>query len=273
MGDNNTGDEDVRDTDNAEGDTDDTTTEDEADTSENTDADDAADDDAGDSDDDDAEDGDDDDSEGNSDDTSSSDTADDDTADADGDDAEDDSDEEPPMRKPKAGASNAEWAAWRKQEKAKADKSANKSGKSADNDADDEGDDGKGGKQNDVAKEVSKQLAPFLKQQQEQEINGEIQEFLGSNPDFKPFEAKVRKWAMHPSRQNVPVKSIFYEVAGDKLLALGAKRKAAADAKAKKTRTGGGQPSAGEGSKSYKDMPLDDFGKELDAVKTAPRNR
>lgn len=200
------------------------------------------------------------------------------------DDTEDDVDDgaEPELRKPKHGASNAEWAAWRAQEKAKASKSKdtkqtdkNKSGDDTkgDDDVDDEDDDGLSPE--DAAafdKRIEKHLKPYKEQAAEQEVDGAIATFLKDNPDFTPFAAKAKRFAMHPSRQSVPIKSIFYEVAGDKLMRIGAQRAKAADDKAKKTKTGGGSASVDQqGSKSYKDMPLKDFEKELEAVKTGGR--
>jgi hypothetical protein len=257
MGDNETNHDDV---DNA-GDTEvdeiaEDATEDESDTSENTD-----DEDAEESDDDSADDGSDDDGKGNSD--SESDTAEEDAA--------EDDDSEPELRKPQKGASNAEWAAWRAQEKAKA-KAKQEAQKSGTDDTDDDAEDSDDDDMSPedaaaIDKRIEKAIAPFKKQAAEQEVDTEIATFLNANPDFKPYAAKVRRWALHPNRQNVPVKSIFYEVAGDKLMALGAKRAKAADVKAQKTKSVGGRTGGEQGNKSFKDMPLNDFEKELNAAK------
>lgn len=268
MGENNHDhDEDVDVTDTDTDNHDEDATEDDADTSQNTDADDGADDDADDADeaddaDDDAsKDGKDDDGKGNSD--KSTDTAkDDDTKD------EDDG-EEPELRKPKAGATNAEWAAYRKQQKAKAAAAKKSDDDADDKDTDEDDDDLSSEDAAAIDKRIAKRLAPFEQKAAEQEVEATIASFLNENPDFKPFATKVKRFAMHPSRQNIPIKSIFYEVAGDKLLKIGADRAKQADIKAKKTKTGGGNASTdGKGSKSYADMPLEDFGKELDAVKS-----
>src|SRR5690606_2976074 len=150
-----------------------------------------------------------------------------------------------------------------KQEKAKAaagkgKKDAKKSGGSTGDDADGADTEGDDNQTDAVAKEVAKQLAPFHAKAAAQEVERDIAAALNDNPDFKPFEAKAKRFALHPSRANVPIKSIFYEVAGDKLLKIGADRKKAADDKAKKGRTGGGNANGSDTSKSYKDMPLED---------------
>lgn len=195
-----------------------------------------------------------------------------------GDDTKDDEDDgaEPELRKPKHGASNAEWAAWRAQEKSKA-KAADKDKKSGDDsngdDVDDEDEDGLSPEDRAAFdKRIEKKLQPFQERAAEQEVEASIATFVKDNPDFAPFAAKAKRFAMHPSRQSVPIKSIFYEVAGEKLMRIGAQRAKAADAKSKQTKTGGGSTGGDQtGNKSYKDMPLKDFEKELEAVKTGGR--
>lgn len=242
-------------TDDSTEETEESTTEDESDTSENSDdeeSDDESDDDSGD--DDDGEDGD-----GKGDSDKETDTADDDTEEF------KDDGEEPELRKPKAGAPNSEWAAWRAQEKAKKEKSgeSEKDDDAEDSDDDDLSDEDAAA----IDKRIEKHIAPFKKAAAEQEVETEIASFLQTNPDFKPFADKVRRWANHPNRSGVPVKSIFYEVAGDKLMAIGAKRAVAANKKANKMKSSGGQNADKKGGKSYSDMSLDDFGKELEAEK------
>jgi hypothetical protein len=234
------------------------TTEDESDTSENSD-DEESDDDSEESETDD--DSEDDEGKGDSDDKSS-DTAEDDTEEF------KDDGEEPRLRKPKKGASNKEWAAWRAQQKKDAKKESGDSDESDQNDDTEDSDEELSDE--DAAaidKRIDKAIAPFRKAAAEQEVETEIANFLQENPDFKPFEAKVKRWANHPNREGVPVESIFYEVAGPKLMQMGAKRAQAAAKKANKTKGSGGDSGGDKGSKSYADMDLADFGKELEAEK------
>jgi hypothetical protein len=195
-----------------------------------------------------------------------------DTADEEADGDEDDG-AEPELRMPKKGDSNTKWAAWRAQEKAKASKDTKKSDDDSKGDDDvDEDDDGLSPE--DAAafdKRIAKHMAPFKQQAAEQEVDGSIATFVKDNPDFAPFAAKAKRFAMHPSRESVPIKAIFYEVAGDKLMRIGAQRAKAADIKAKKTQTGGGTATTEKGEKSYHDMSQDDFAKELEAVKSGTR--
>ena len=143
--------------------------------------------------------------------------------------------------------------------------------KTAKADDDKGGDNGKGdddGKDDDevapedealITKVVSKQFAPIIDKSLKADDDQEVSAFLSENPDFKPFEAKARRYMQHPSRRNLPIKSIFYEVAGDKLLKIGAERQKAADVKAKDSQTGGGSNRAGEGAKNDFDLSKEEF--------------
>jgi len=106
---------------------------------------------------------------------------------------------------------------------------------------------------------VAKKFAPIIDKSLADDDDKEVQNFLKENPDFKPFEAKARRYMQHPSRRALPVEAIFFEVAGKKLLQIGANRAKEADKKAKDTQTGGGSNRAGEGSKTVWDLPKDDF--------------
>lgn len=173
-----------------------------------------------------------------------------------------DDDDVVPSRKPKTPA---DWVALRrgnKIEKITKSKQGGTQGGNNDDGADDEEDiDPK------VAAAVEKMIKPLFDQQGEQEVETEIATFVTNNPDFKPFEARVKKWADHDSWKGVPIEQIFYAAAGKELLSIGAARKVKADNNAKKGRTGGG--GGGEESRrtSWNDAPLEDVGKEIERVK------
>jgi len=118
-----------------------------------------------------------------------------------------------------------------------------------------------------IQKVVAKQFAPLIDKSLSADDNAEVVDFLKENPDFKQFEAKVRRFMKHPSRRQLPIKSIFYEVAGKQLLKMGAKRKAEADEKAKNSQTGGGSNRAGEGAKSAFDLSDEEFADEQERVR------
>lgn len=91
-----------------------------------------------------------------------------------------------------------------------------------------------------ITKVVAKKFAPIFDRTIEADDDQEIRKFINDNPDFKQFEATVRRYIKHPSRRALPVKSVFYEVAGDKLLKIGAERDRKANEKSQQTQTGGG---------------------------------
>ncbi len=121
-----------------------------------------------------------------------------------------------------------------------------------------------------VAKVVAKRFAPILEKHVEAEDLQEIQGFLKDNPDFAPYEKQVKVFMQHPSRRSLPIKSIFYEVAGDDLLKIGAQRQQEADKKAKETQAGGGTQQGGDTKKkSAWDMTPEEFEAEKLRVRTS----
>lgn len=96
-----------------------------------------------------------------------------------------------------------------------------------------------------IGKIVDRKLKPLVEERMKEADDQEIKTFLTDNPDFKPYEAKARKYMSHPSRKDVPISEIFYGVAGADLLKIGAKRGKQADNEAKKSKTGGGSQDAG----------------------------
>lgn len=122
-----------------------------------------------------------------------------------------------------------------------------------------------------VQKEVQKALSPFIKKQMEEEDNQEIDSFLQANPDFKPYADRVRKFASHPSRQSLPIKSIFYEVAGPDLLKLGAIRAKKANDEAKETNAGGGSGDSGVTEKGIWDLSPEEFALKQEEIRNKNR--
>ncbi len=174
--------------------------------------------------------------------------------------------DEPPTRKPRKPA---DFVALRRgKQAAKAQKGGKGDDKGGDADKGDEDEDGLAPE--DAAaidRHLDKRLKPLIEREEQAEVETQIAAFVSQNPDFKPFAAKVQKWALHDAWKNVPIKQIFYAAAGDKLMQLGAKRGKNADEKARKGRTGGSSGDGDSGSKSWHDAPLEDVGKEIERVK------
>ena len=71
---------------------------------------------------------------------------------------------------------------------------------------------------------LEKQLGKSVEQLRMEKTESEVSKFIAENPDFAPDAEKIKRYAMHPSRASVPPKSIAYEVAGDRLIQIGAER-------------------------------------------------
>jgi len=161
-----------------------------------------------------------------------------------------DADEEPKTRK----RSNIDFILQRKNEKIeklKNGKGGEQRPPEGDEDIDDED-------AEIIDKRISKFMNPLLEKQAEDEDAKEIAEFVQKNPDFAKYANKVAKFSKHPTRKAVPISSIFYEVAGEDLIKLGADRARIADDKARESGSGG---SAGNGGaeKSVWDLTPEEF--------------
>jgi len=102
-------------------------------------------------------------------------------------------------------------------------------------------------------------------------INQEISDFLTNDPNgkyFKEFESKIRVWAVHPSRSHLPIKTIAYEVAGDKMLQIGAQmaKEAAKEASESKAGGSGARATEGGGQKKVWEMTNEEFAKMQQGV-------
>jgi hypothetical protein len=71
----------------------------------------------------------------------------------------------------------------------------------------------------------------------------------------------------HPSRRALPIKSIFYEVAGDKLIKIGAERAKQADKKAKDSQTGGGSNRGGEANENVWNLTPEQFAERQEKIR------
>ena len=105
---------------------------------------------------------------------------------------------------------------------------------------------------------ISKIMTPLLERQAQNEDAREIAEFVQNNPDFAQYADKVARYSKHPTRREVPIASLFYEVAGEDLLRIGAERARKADDKAKDSGSGGGS-GLGGGEKSVWDLTPEEF--------------
>lgn len=96
---------------------------------------------------------------------------------------------------------------------------------------------------------------------EQNEVNNEITEFF-KNDEYsdlvKEHEKTLRKYALHPSRREVPLEEIMYGIAGRKLIAYGAEQARKAMKLAQKSRNGGTSNRKVEGSQEKSVIEMSD---------------
>jgi hypothetical protein len=122
-----------------------------------------------------------------------------------------------------------------------------------------------------IDRRVGKILSPFISKQMQEEDKIEIDSFVKANPDFAPYVAKVQKYLQHPSRKDIPVSSIFYEVAGPDLLKIGADRRKKADDEARESGAGAGGDSKVDTEKGVWDLSPEEFALKQEEIRRKQR--
>lgn len=94
-------------------------------------------------------------------------------------------------------------------------------------------------------------MRPIVEQHLADQDAQEVTAFLEEYPELAKYAGKVERLMKHDSRRHIPVRAIFFEVAGDHLMKIGADRARAADAKAKGTQAGGDSNRGGIAPKDW----------------------
>lgn len=199
-------------------------------------------------------------------------------------------DEEPPVRKTKQ-----DYILERKERQlAKAKAKSEEAPKSQDKKEEEKPNadqDGEGDQEEDLTPEESKKFEKFVakrygkhfekveefaQKDYEGSVDSEVDEFISKDPGgkhFEPYRDKIKAWAKHPSRKNLPISTIAYEIAGPELLKLGAKIAAEADAEAAEGDSPGSssRKSAEGGKKGFWDMTPEEFAAEQQKVMSKAR--
>lgn len=109
-----------------------------------------------------------------------------------------------------------------------------------------------------IDKYLAKKLDPVTSSVHSQRVETELSQILAANPEYKPYEAKIRRFVNHENRsglikQGLPVKTVVLEALAPHLQQIGVAKAKAADEKAARTRV--------DGSSSRPDAPgkLPDF--------------
>lgn len=99
--------------------------------------------------------------------------------------------------------------------------------------------------QQNITKAVKKIIAPLETTIHNNRVETELQQIMLQNPEYKPFEARIRRFVTAPNRTDLikaglPVRSVVIEAISPYLQQIGATKAKAADAKANLASDGGG---------------------------------
>lgn len=104
-----------------------------------------------------------------------------------------------------------------------------------------------------IDKHINKRISSFEEKQRQseellhkQQVQSELSDILSKNPEYKPYEARIRKWVEHPNRagfikSGLPVASVVSEAIAPYMMKIGAERERIAREKADKSKDGGNQ--------------------------------
>lgn len=95
-----------------------------------------------------------------------------------------------------------------------------------------------------IVKVVREEMSQLTQDLQQQKIDSQLAKILVEHPEYKPYEARIRRFVNHPNRidhirQGLPVSSVVIEAISPVLEQIGASKKKLADEKARMTGTGG----------------------------------
>lgn len=116
-----------------------------------------------------------------------------------------------------------------------------------------------------ISKVVKKHLSGFVDELSGQRIDSEVNKILTENPEYKPYEARIRRFVDSPNRKEyikagLPVKAVIMEAIAPYLEQIGANKRKLADEKAKITGGGGSttQPASDKG-RDWSTVPSKDI--------------
>ncbi len=124
-----------------------------------------------------------------------------------------------------------------------------------------------------ISKVLDKKLSPFTQQLQNQKTEAELAAILAQNPEYKPYEARIRRWVTHPNRaglikQGLPVKTVVIEALSPYLQKIGADKAKKADDKARMDNVDGATSTPATGKlPDFNKMSTEEFTKMSEQVK------
>jgi len=124
-----------------------------------------------------------------------------------------------------------------------------------------------------ISKVLDKKLSPFTQQLQNQKTETDLAAILAQNPEYKPYEARIRRWVAHPNRaglikQGLPVKAVVTEALSPYLQKIGADKAKKADDKARMDNVDGTTTTPTTGKlPDFSKMNAEEFTKMSEQVK------
>lgn len=125
-----------------------------------------------------------------------------------------------------------------------------------------------------IGKEIAKRTENLENQLFQTKVNNQIDSIIRENPEYAPYEARIRRFANHPNRvslikQGLPVKTVALEAVAPYLQRMGAEKGKQADAEVEKKKTGGdsgSRPTTG-GANKYAGMSNSEIERIAEDVK------
>lgn len=112
-----------------------------------------------------------------------------------------------------------------------------------------------------VNKQVIQATDGLRKTVMQERINVELGQILSSNPEYKPYEQRIRRWVNHPNRRQfiesgLPLQSVVLEAVSPYLsqIAIDKAKQADQEAASKTTQTSTVTPKAPSGQPDFKSM-------------------
>jgi len=118
-----------------------------------------------------------------------------------------------------------------------------------------------------VEKVLSKKFWKHFAVIEDSVFKSEMTQFLTANPQFKPYEAKIEKWAKHSSYSNLPLEQVAFAACGADLLKLWADKARQADKEKEASKTWGAAKWADVPKKWIWDMTDAEFQAEQTRVR------
>lgn len=127
---------------------------------------------------------------------------------------------------------------------------------------------------------VTKELNDFKEERFKANVDKDLNKILTENPEYKPYEARIRRFVNHDNRiglikKGLPVNTVVLEAVAPYLQQIGAAKAKAADEKANKVKVNGdqkgGAPAGKPDFKSMTNKQIEEIGELVKQGKYSPK--